>query len=312
MRKRTVVVLAGGTGSIKLVRGFASLPNVDLTVISNVGDNIWLHGLYVCPDIDTVLYGLSGLLDRKRGWGVSKETFNCLGILKKMGADAWFGLGDKDLAMHIKRTEMLRRGMTLTEFTAHASRAHNVTASILPASDDHIETIITTPEGRMHLQEFWVKLRGKPKVLSVNYSGIESARATDRVKQAISAAWKIIISPANPISSVGPIVDIAGIRDLLSKKRESVIAVSPLVGSDAFSGPAVKYMKARGVKASVEGVADFYSEIAGTLAISRRDSQSVGYLEQKEIAPLCTNIVMKAGADETRLARELISEPDAE
>ena len=299
-----IAIIAGGTGSVKLVRGFARLH--DATIVANVGDNIWLHGLYVCPDVDTIVYGLAGMLDEKRGWGVKGDTFFFLDQIKKSGTDAWFALGDRDLATHVLRTQMFQRGRTLTQATAHFVKAYGIGSKILPASDDEISTIISTDAGDMHLQEFWVKNAGRSNVQSVRYSGIKNARPTVQVLAAIKSAERIVIAPGNPVSSIGPTLALKGVRKALAKRRKDVIAVSPLIGRRAVSGPAVKYMAALGIEASPAGIAEFYSDVAGSIVIDSRDADMSARIKRLGIGVHETNITMRGRNDEVRLARYMM------
>lgn len=302
-----ITVLAGGTGSVKLVRGLAAVvPAGDISVISNVGDNIWLCGLYVCPDIDTVTYGLAGILDQKRGWGIRGDTFSFLAQLKMIGMPSWFGLGDRDLATHVLRTEIMREGRSLTEATQQIARRLGVAAKILPATDEQVATMIATGRGEMHLQEFWVKNRGRPQVAGVRYAGAESARASSSATEAIRRADRIIIAPANPVSSIGPIVALAGIRQELAQARDRVVAVSPVVGRRAVSGPAAKYMKAAGLGVSAVGIAEYYSDFAGSLVIAKSDRHMAGEIRKLGLDVRETNIMMHGRRDEARLARYLL------
>lgn len=300
-----ITVLAGGTGSVKLVRGLARISR-DVTVVCNVGDNIWLYGLYVCPDIDTVTYGLAGLLDQKRGWGVRGDTFSFVSRMKAMGAPAWFGLGDRDLATHVYRTEMLRRKKSLTEVTGTIAEALGVASSILPATDDEVETVISTPKGKMHLQEFWVKNNAKPAVTGVAFKGASQARPTRQVIASIRNSEKIIIAPANPVSSIGPMLAIPGLRRELEHARERVVAVSPIIGAKPVSGPAAKYMKALGLEVSPVGVASYYKDIASSLFIAKTDLQMAGRIRRLGMEAETAEIMMKGPSGEARLARHLV------
>jgi LPPG:FO 2-phospho-L-lactate transferase len=302
-----ITVLAGGTGSVKLVRGLDRLTK-EMTVISNVGDNIWLYGLYVCPDIDTIVYGLAGILDRKRGWGIKGDSFNCLAHLKRLGAPAWFSLGDMDIATHLLRTSMIRAGKSLSEITDLIRRRYSVSARITPATDSEVMTKIATPRGEMHLQEFWVKNRGAPKVTSIYYAGADRADPGRDAIDAISKSELTIIAPANPVSSIGPIVAIPGLRKELERNRHKVVAVSPLVGEKAISGPAVKYMKALGIEISPVGVARYYSDFVGTFLISRSDHRMARRIEALGMQVYETNITMKTRQDEVRLGSYILNQ----
>jgi LPPG:FO 2-phospho-L-lactate transferase len=301
-----ITVLAGGTGSVKLVRGLARSAK-DMTVISNVGDNIWLYGLSVCPDIDTIIYGLAGLLDTKRGWGVRGDSFECLAQLKKLGAPAWFSLGDRDLATHLLRTGMIKGGKSLSEVTGWMRDRYLVAAKVIPATDTEVTTRIMTDRGEMHLQEFWVKHRGTPKVTGIRYDGADKAAANSDAIDAISKSDAIVIAPANPVSSIGPIVALADLQKELVQNRDRVIAVSPLIGEKAVSGPAVKYMKALGLESSPVGVARYYRDFAGSFVISKVDHRLAPRIESFGMQVYETNITMKSRQDEVRLGRNILS-----
>ncbi len=184
---------------MKLVRGLSHIEN-SIAVILNIGDNVWKYGLYICPDIDTIFYGLSGLLDVSRGWGIKGDTFNFMDQIGKLGLENWLRIGDRDLATHVLRTELIRKGMTLTEVTEYFQSAFKLKAKLVPVSDDTIETRIVTSRGVMNIQEFWVKYKGAPKVVGVVYKGAINSRLTAGVLRLIRSSEKIIIAPANPIS----------------------------------------------------------------------------------------------------------------
>jgi LPPG:FO 2-phospho-L-lactate transferase len=301
-----ITVLAGGTGSVKLVRGLARSAK-DMTVISNVGDNIWLHGLYVCPDIDTIIYGLGGVLDGKRGWGIRGDSFECLAQLKKLGAPTWFSLGDRDIATHVLRTDMIRAGKSLSEITVWMGDRYSVAARVIPATDSEVTTRIMTGSGEMHLQEFWVKHMGAPRVTGVRYDGADKAMPNRDAIDAIGQSDAVIIAPANPVSSIGPIVALAGLRKELARNKEKVLVVSPLIGEKAVSGPAVKYMKALGIESSPVGVAQYYRDFAGALIISKDDHCLARRIEDLGMQVYETNITMKSRQDEVRLGRHVLS-----
>jgi LPPG:FO 2-phospho-L-lactate transferase len=300
-----ITVLAGGTGSVKLVRGLARSAK-EMTVISNVGDNIWLYGLYVCPDIDTIIYGLAGLLDVKRGWGVRGDSFECLAQLKKLGAPAWFSLGDRDLATHLLRTSMIKSGKSLSEVTSWMRDRYSVPAKVVPATDSGVTTRIMTGRGEMHLQEFWVRHRGTPKVTGIRYDGADKAVTNRDAIDAIRRSDAVIIAPANPVSSIGPIVALADLRKELAQNRDRVVAISPLIGERAVSGPAVKYMKALGLESSPIGVARYYRDFAGMFVISEDDHRLAPWIESLGMQVYETNITMRSRQDEIRLGRRIL------
>ena len=302
----TITVLAGGTGSIKLVRGLAAVEK-DIAVICNVGDNIWIHNLYVCPDIDTIIYGLANILDQKRGWGIKGDSFQCLAQLKKIGAPAWFGLGDRDLAIHLLRTSMMKEGKSLSEITNFFRGCYSISAQIIPATDKEMMTrIVTNTLGEIHLQEFWVKHRGRPKVTGIRYENASKATANPAALEAIKRCHAVVIAPANPVSSIGPIVALADLRNVLAQNRDKVIAISPLIGGKAVSGPAVKYMRALRVEASSFGVAKYYRNFVSKFIISKEDHRMKSQIEALDMRVYETNITMKTKRDEVSLSRRLL------
>ena len=302
----TITVLAGGTGSIKLVRGLAAIEK-DIAVICNVGDNIWIHNLYVCPDIDTIIYGLANILDQKRGWGIKGDSFQCLAQLKKIGAPAWFGLGDRDLAIHLLRTSMMKEGKSLSEITNFFRGCYSVRAQIIPATDKEMMTrIVTNTLGEIHLQEFWVKHRGRPKVTGIRYENASKATANPAALDAIKRCHAVVIAPANPVSSIGPIVALADLRNVLAQNRDKVIAISPLIGGKAVSGPAVKYMRALALKASSFGVAKYYHNFVSKFIISKEDHRMKSQIEALDMQVYETNITMKTKRDEVNLSKRLL------
>jgi LPPG:FO 2-phospho-L-lactate transferase len=296
-----ITVLAGGTGSVKIVRGFASEPGEDLTIVSNVGDNIWLHGLYICPDLDTVLYGLAGILSEK-GWGIKDDSFSFLDQMEKLQQDVWFKLGDRDIATHLLRTALIKQGRNLTEITDWMTKKFSVPEKIFPATDSQLETIIVTDQGPMHIQEFWVKHHGNPKVRDIRYNGADNSTANPDLLNSLKNSDLIVIAPANPISSINPIMKVREIGEVLTRLRKKVIAVSPLIGERAISGPAVKYMKAMNLTDSPLGVAAFYSDMVGSFIIDSHDSTMSSKISCLDMNVFQTDIIMKDSRDEKRLS----------
>jgi LPPG:FO 2-phospho-L-lactate transferase len=296
-----ITVLAGGTGSVKIVRGFASEPGEDLTIVSNVGDNIWLHGLYICPDLDTVLYGLAGILSEK-GWGIKDDSFSFLDQMEKLQQDVWFKLGDRDIATHLLRTALIKQGRNLTEITDWMTKKFSVPEKIFPATDSQLETIIVTDQGQMHIQEFWVKHHGNPQVRDIRYNGAENSTANPDLLNSLKNSELIVIAPANPISSINPIMKVREIGEVLTRLRKKVIAVSPLIGERAISGPAVKYMKAMNLTDSPLGVAAFYSDMVGSFIIDSHDSTMSSKISCLDMNVFQTDIIMKNSRDEKRLS----------
>ncbi len=286
------------------MRGLQGLAK--FTVVANVADNAWFHGLYVCPDIDTVTYTLAGLADEAKGWGLAGDTFRALEQLKRLGsAGTWFRLGDLDLATHIFRTEQMSKGKSLTEVTAMIARGLGVLDwRVLPATDEHVETrILTVEKGELHLQEFWVREGGNPGVMGVRYKGAERARATKSVLETLESADRMVIPPANPITSIMPIAAIHGIGTVLSKSKARRVAISPMIGGRAVSGPAAKLMIAKGLEPTSAGVARLYGGMVDVLIIDEEDRAQSREIEKRGISCVCAPTLMRSSADEARLAK---------
>jgi LPPG:FO 2-phospho-L-lactate transferase len=303
-----IAALTGGTGGAKLIEGLASvLDPAELTIICNTGDDAIFHGLYVAPDIDTIMYALAGLIDAERGWGISGESFVVLQQLEKLGEQTWFNLGDKDLATHIVRTKLLGQGRKLAQIVDRIRRALGVTSKILPMSDDRIETRVTTRQGEMSFQEFFVKERWTPEVLAVDFAGVAQSRPAPGVLEAIRDAEGIIVCPSNPITSLGPILAVPGLRAALKETAARIIGVSPMIGATAISGPAHKLMLASGREPSASGVAKGYDDFLDAFLIAEEDSGLVQQIESLQIEVVCTNIHMPTRAEKQRLAREVLA-----
>ncbi|HMD79115.1 MAG TPA: 2-phospho-L-lactate transferase [Nitrososphaerales archaeon] len=301
-----VVALAGGTGSAKLLRGLKELPG-ELTVICNVGDNFSWQGLQVCPDIDIAMYALAGTGDSVRGWGVEGDSFQTLSELRRLGAEAWFQMGDRDLATSILRTAFIRKGMTLTEATGELGEMHGLTQKILPVTDDPIETHIVTPAGELHLQEFWVRDRGKGRVSSVAYQGAKKAEISVVVRKEILGADRVVICPANPVTSIGPMLAVGGVVEALRSTAARVSALSPMIARGPISGPAGKLMKATGIRPDSVGVARIYARFLDVLFIDNNDESL--RIDVENEGPRCrvSDIVIHDRRDAVRLARELVA-----
>jgi LPPG:FO 2-phospho-L-lactate transferase len=301
-----ITILAGGTGSVKLARGISKIRD-DLVVISNVADNIWLHGLYICPDVDTITYGLAGILDKKRGWGIMGDSFMFMEQMKKLDQDYWFKIGDKDLALHIVRTNFLNNGKSLSWITEWIQKKFSILSPIIPASDNHIETRIENSLGDMHIQEFWVKNHGELNISNIRYQGIENAVANTKAVDSIKNSEVIIIAPGNPISSIGPIISLPTIRKELESKKDNVIAISPIIGKSPVSGPASKYMQVRGIESSPFGIASYYNNVASNLVISNSDVDYERSIKMLGIDVYKTEIVMQNVEDEINLSNFVLN-----
>ncbi|NIM25518.1 MAG: 2-phospho-L-lactate transferase [Nitrosopumilaceae archaeon] len=302
-----VTILAGGTGSVKLVRGLVS-QDIKVNVVSNVGDNYWLYGLYVCPDIDTIIYGLADLLDQEKGWGIKKDTFNFLRQMEIFGEETWFRVGDRDAATHLIRTNMLKNGRNLSDITKWMCEKFAVTANIIPVTDNSVETRITTDKGELHLQEYWVKHRGKDPVLGIQYIGADKARPNPEAVNAIHDADMVILAPGNPLTSIGPMLQIKGIRKELSKIKKKVVAVSPLIGDKAVAGPAAKYMEAAGIETNAYGLAQMYSDVCSNIVIDSKDKLLIKKIQNLDMKGYDTKITMKNKLAEDALANFILKQ----
>lgn len=299
-----LVTLSGGTGSAKFLRGLQRI--APFTTIANVGDNAWFHGLYVCPDIDTVTYALAGMVDSRRGWGIQGDEFKVLSQLKRLGAGGtWFNIGDLDLATDLLRTALMREGKTLTEVTSTIARRLGVErCRILPATDQHVETRITTAEkGEMHLQEFWVKERGRLTPKEVRYVGAGRARPTASVTKSLGSAERIIIVPANPITSILPTLCIGGFRQALRRSKARKVAVSPMIGQGAFSGPAAGLMAAKKLGPTSESVARLYKGLIDVIILDESDRSQADAIEKVGVSCVFTSTLMSSREEEVRLAK---------
>jgi LPPG:FO 2-phospho-L-lactate transferase len=296
-------VLAGGTGAAKFLHGLVRVvPEEDVHVIVNVGDDTDVWGLHISPDIDSIMYGLAGRLDTERGWGLRDETFRCLEEISKYGMPDWFRIGDRDVATHITRTALLESGFTLSEVTARMAESLGVKAAILPATDHPVRTKIETLGETLSFQEFFVRERWQPSVRSVTYVGAAEAHAPPAVLNSIRDSRLVIVAPSNPITSVGPILAIHDIRDALRCTRAEVVAISPLIGHAAFSGPAAKLMEACGYEVSPSGIARCYHDFLDNIVIDEKDATLAPAIRYDTIGVHMTDIRMSDEEAATRLA----------
>ena len=301
------LALAGGVGGAKLASGLqAILPPGDLSVVVNTADDFDLWGLRICPDLDTVMYTLAGIERPETGWGVAGETFAMLSMLEAYGEEAWFKLGDKDLATHVLRTHRLRTGEDLTEVTDGLASALGVGSGILPMCDEPVGTVVETPEGPIEFQDYFVRRRQRDEVLGVRLRGIEGARATDPVREALAAADAVVFCPSNPVVSIGPILAVPGVREGLAATTAPKVGVSPIVGGRALTGPADRMLRNLGHEVSALGVARMYGGLLDGFVIDRSDEQQAAEISALGMRPLVTDAVMRSGPDRERLAREVL------
>jgi LPPG:FO 2-phospho-L-lactate transferase len=255
-----VVVLAGGTGGARLARGMLDVVGPDLTVVANTGDDLEIYGAHVSPDPDLVCFWLADRID-ERGWGLRGDSFAVMDGLREQGDDVWFALGDRDLAVGIRRARRLAEGARLTEAIAELATALGIAARVLPMTDERVRTSVRVPEGWMGLQELLIRRRGEGPVRDVRFDGAPEARPTAEVLDALAGARAIVIGPSNPVISIGPILAVPGMRQALADAVAPVVAVSPIVGGRVLKGPTAEFMRWAGQPLSAQGVADLYAGV---------------------------------------------------
>jgi len=302
-----VALLAGGTGGTKLAHGFAQvLAAGDLTVIANVGDDCEPHGLHVSPDIDALLYTLGGLIDVEQGWGVRNDSFTAQGMLERYGRPAWFRVGDADLATHVERTRRLRAGASLTDATAALAAALGIFTRILPATDERLRTRVETDAGTLEFQDYFVRLRQQPEVRSVILDGLDAARPTAAVLDALAVAELIVIGPSNPVVSIGPILALDGLRQAVVDASAVKVAVSPIVSGKALKGPADRMLTSLGHESSALGVARLYAGLVDRFVLDEADAALAPEVEAVGMRADVLPTVMRDDAGRAALARAII------
>jgi LPPG:FO 2-phospho-L-lactate transferase len=304
-----IAALAGGVGAARFLTGLTKLvKEEDLSVIVNTGDDIELFGLHISPDLDIVAYTLAGIVDEEKGWGVRGDTFQCLDMLKKHGLDTWFGLGDRDLATHLYRTDRLKQGVTLSQITDEVCDVLGLKVKILPMSNDKFETRVTTSEGSMHFEEYFVKKQAKDEVLGVEFVGAAKAKPSPGVLEAISEAEMVVVCPSNPVVSIGTILAVDGVRDALRRTSAKVVGISPIVAGLPIKGPADKMLRSLGLEVSAFGVAKFYSDFLDTIIIDTKDAREKNKIERLGVNVKVTNTVMKSLEDKVALAKAVLED----
>jgi LPPG:FO 2-phospho-L-lactate transferase len=302
-----IVALAGGVGAARFLTGLTRLvKDEDLSVIVNTGDDIELFGLHISPDIDIVTYTLAGIVNETKGWGVRGDTFRCLEMLKAYGFETWFGLGDRDLATHLYRTEGLKKGYTLTQITREICSVLGLKTKILPMTDDMFDTRVKTSEGSIHFEEYFVRRQAKDEVLGVEYVGAATAKPAPGILDSILDAEIVVVCPSNPIVSIGTILAIDGVRDALKRTNARVVGISPIVGGMPIKGPADKMLRGLGVEVSTYGVAKLYSDFLDTFIIDTKDAGSKSRVENLGVNVKVTNTVMNSIEDKVALAKVVL------
>ena len=303
-----ITVLSGGTGGAKFVDGLRQIiPAEDITVIVNTGDDLLWWGLYVSPDIDSITYVLSGLLSRERGWGVGGDTFHCLQAMGQLGEPTWFHAGDRDLAVHLLRSRLLTDGKTLSEATSTISEKLGITSRILPMSNSRVQTRVDTPSGDLSFEEYFVQRWYQDPVNSVRFLGAFDAEPAPGVIEAILSADAVFLAPSNPITSIGPILAVPGIREALRRCPGKVAAVSPIVGTAPVAGPAGILMQAQGLPCSIAGVAKAYEDFLDILICDLQDSLAADALRKNNLKVHCAQTIMRSSQDKAELAKAALA-----
>lgn len=303
-----ILVLSGGTGGSKMVDGLAqAVGQSGLTAIVNTGDDADFYGLRVCPDLDICTYVLAGVVDA-RGWGYADDTFRCLEGLATYGLDAWFGLGDRDIATHIYRTVRMRQGAPLHVITAELCDRLGVEATVLPMCDEPVRSRITTPDGERTFQEYLVKHGAREEITAIRMEGIEAARPVPGALEAIAAAERIVIAPSSPIVSIGTILAVPGIRDAVAARRRDVVAVSPIIGGRPVEGPAHRFLAGAGYQeCSATQMARIYAEVCGTFVLDTADAAEVPAIEALGVRAVLADALMPDRPARARLAGEALA-----
>ncbi len=304
-----IAVLSGGVGAAKLLEGLAKVATpADISAIVNVADDTDLHGLRICPDLDTVTYTLGGEIDTQKGWGLKNESWKAMEMVSLYGGVDWFQLGDRDLGTHMYRTHRLEQGASLTTITAEIASSLNIEVNIMPASDDPISTIVDTPNlGEIGFQDYFVHHQHNLQVSGVRFDGVEDALPGPKVIDTILNASLIIVAPSNPIVSIGPILAIPEITEALKAKKENVVAISGIIDGKALKGPADRLLLDLGYEVSSVGVARIYSDLVSKFVIDDTDALLAAQIEDLGMRCLTTDTVMSNPQKSAKLCSALLS-----
>lgn len=296
----TVSVLCGGVGAARLLAGLVrAVPPTEVVAVVNTADDMVLHGLAISPDLDTVVYTVAGAIDPERGWGLRDESWQAMATLERYGGATWFGLGDRDLGTHLYRTQRIAEGAPLSTVSGEIARAWGLQLAVLPVTDDPVRTRLTladadgSPGEEVAFQDYFVARRHEVPVASVRFAGAETASPAPGVLAALAAADTVIVAPSNPIVSIGPVLAVPGIREAVAARRDSVVAVSPIVGGRALKGPADRLLRELGHDDSVAGVARLYAPFAGTLVIDHADAEHADAVRAAGLRCVVTDTIMR-------------------
>lgn len=304
-----ITTIAGGVGAARMLRALSSVVDPsELVAVVNVGDDLELHGLHISPDIDTVVYTLAGAIDPERGWGLVDETWQAMTTLGRYGGADWFSLGDRDLGTHLFRTQRLAEGADLHQVTAELARAWGLTLTVLPVTDDPLRTMVTLAEGaEVSFQEYFVGRQHAVPVSAVRFDGAERSRPAPGVLDAIADADLVVLAPSNPLVSIAPVLVVPGVRTAIEARRDSTVAVSPIVGGTALKGPADRMLMELGHESSVVGVARLYRDLASVLVIDTADAELAPAVEDEGMRCIVTDTVMRTPEVSAALATTVLS-----
>lgn len=306
--KNKIVILSGGVGGARFLEGLIQVvPQEEIFVIGNTGDDEKFYGLQVSPDLDIVMYTLAGVIDQKQGWGFQNETYNIMKQLTQLGNENWFQLGDKDMATHIHRTNLLKQGRLLSEVTDELVKKFGLNITLVPMSNDSSKTLIKTSHGLLPFQEYFVKNHWRDEVKDIIYSGADTAKPAPGILDKIESAKIIILTPSNPLVSIGTILAIPGIKNALTKTKAKVIAISPIISGKTIKGPADKMMRSMGIEVSSFGVAKYYKEFLDVMIIDTADKELTSEIKQLGINVIVTNTLMKNLKIKKELARTVLA-----
>ena len=303
----SILTLAGGVGGAKLVKGFYLSLNPDqISIVVNTADDTDLYGLYICPDLDTMMYSLSNLSNSIQGWGIVNDSYTTLNMLNLHGYDTWFNIGDKDFATHITRTELMQSGKSLSEAINIIRKNLGIRSEIYPMSDQKVRTICTTEIGKLKFQEYFVKHKCEPKLVNIDFEGIDSAQISNGFAQALDNCNALVISPSNPYVSIDPILSIKTVRERILNFEGIKIAVSPIVNGEAIKGPAAKMLNELGEEVSCVGIAKLLHGICDVLIIDTQDSNKINNIKKLGINAVATNTIMNSDKDKIQLAEFIL------
>lgn len=306
---KNIVLIAGGVGGAKLAEGLHSIKDINLAIIGNIADDDEFHGLRVSPDIDTLTYTLSGMVNRKQGWGVKNDTYKSLSVLNKLGEETWMSLGDFDFGLHIYRQLRLLKNDRPSIIAKEIAKKLGITADIILPTDDKIRTEVQTKSGWISFQEYFVKKRCSPKIIKLKYTGIKSAKITKEAKKALFNAELIIIAPSNPLVSIKPIIEIPGFKSIIQKNKKKVIAISPIIQGKAVKGPVINMLKQLGFKADSFSCMQIYKDICKSFILDKSDKILETQFSALNQQSIFTDTLMTSLADKKKLAKFIINHP---